>query len=103
MSCITAVVNKVNRNIVVRIDLRSAPISILCNKVNSNIVARIDLRSAPISILCNKKSFAPNIQCSFVCSSGEYLQVSPETIQWISEFIPVEYLVKSNTNWVVYT
>lgn len=78
-------------------------INAVVNKVNHNIVVRTNLCGVPISILCNKKSFTPNIICSFVCSSGECLQVYPETIQWISEFIPVEYLVKSNTNWVVYT
>lgn len=59
--------------------------------------------SPSITVGCNKKSFTQNIQCSLVCSSGVYLQVSPETVQWISESIPVEYLVKSNTSWVVYT
>ena len=67
-------------------------INVVVNRINPSI-----------TVGCNKKSFTPKIQCSFVCSSGAYLQVSPETVQWISELLPIEYLVKSNTSWVVYT
>lgn len=52
-----------------------------------------------------KKNRPVKIACTLVCSSPNipYLIVTPKEIQWISEHNPVEYLIKSNTTWIIYS
>jgi hypothetical protein len=46
------------------------------------------------------------IRCSIVCSLAEiadYLEVTPEEIQWITDDMGVFYDVQSNVEWIVVT
>lgn len=47
-----------------------------------------------------------NVRCSIVCSLAEiqdYLEVTPEEIQWITDDMGVFYDVQSNVEWIVVT
>lgn len=56
------------------------------------------------SLSVAKKNKPVKIACTLVCSipNNSYLIVTPKELQWISEYNPVEYLIKSNTSWVIY-
>lgn len=45
------------------------------------------------------------VSYGIVCSikTENYLQVSPEDVQWITEDSDIIYIVKSNTNWKIIT
>ena len=39
-----------------------------------------------------------------LCTSKqkEYLEVEPKSVQWIDEYNPVDYQIKSNTKWYIH-
>lgn len=60
---------------------------------------------ACLKINVSKKYEKAKVSCTLVCSNfnSPYLTVTPEAIQWISEYTAAEYLIKSNVDWIIYS
>ena len=87
----TTLLNKLNVNIT----NISNDLIILLNKINEDLKLNISDR------------YQKHLTVSYgiVCSikTENYLQVSPEDVQWITEDSDIIYIVKSNTNWKIIT
>ncbi len=69
-----------------------------CLKIN------VSRKYDKVQVFTCKKNEPVKITCTLVCSipNSSYLIVTPKEVQWISEYVPVEYLIKSNTDWIIY-
>lgn len=87
----TTLLNKLNVNIT----NISNGLVILLNKINEDLKLNIS------DIYQKHLTVSYGIVCSI--KTENYLQVSPEDVQWITEDSDIIYIVKSNTNWEIIT
>lgn len=87
----TTLLNKLNVNIT----NISNGLVILLNKINEDLKLNIS------DIYQKHLTISYGIVCSI--KTENYLQVSPEDIQWITEDSDIIYIVKSNMNWEIIT
>ena len=87
----TTLLNKLNVNIT----NISNGLVILLNKINEDLKLNIS------DIYQKHLTVSYGIVCSI--KTENYLQVSPEDVQWITEDSDIIYIVKSNTNWKIIT
>ena len=87
----TTLLNKLNVNIT----NISNDLIILLNKINEDLKLNIS------DIYQKHLTVSYGIVCSI--KTENYLQVSPEDVQWITEDSDIIYIVKSNTNWKIIT
>lgn len=87
----TTLLNKLNVNIT----NISNGLIILLNKINEDLKLNIS------DIYQKHLTVSYGIVCSI--KTENYLQVSPEDVQWITEDSDIIYIVKSNTNWEIIT
>lgn len=87
----TTLLNKLNVNIT----NISNGLVILLNKINEDLKLNIsDIYQKHLTVFYG-------IVCSI--KTENYLQVSPEDVQWITEDSDIIYIVKSNMNWKIIT
>lgn len=105
MSCIKVNIECKNENLLVAATSLGEKLKALVTATHSII----PIVTAPESISCKVtnavKDFL-NVRCSIVCSLAEiadYLEVTPEEIQWITDDMGVFYDVQSNVEWIVVT
>lgn len=87
----TTLLNKLNVNIT----NISNGLVILLNKINEDLKLNIS------DIYQKHLTVSYGIVCSI--KTENYLQVSPEDVQWITEDSDIIYIIKSNTNWEIIT
>jgi hypothetical protein len=87
----TTLLNKLNVNIT----NISNGLIILLNKINEDLKLNIS------DIYQKHLTVSYGIVCSI--KTENYLQVSPEDVQWITEDSDIIYIVKSNMNWKIIT
>lgn len=87
----TTLLNKLNVNIT----NISNDLVILLNKINEDLKLNIS------DIYQKHLTVSYGIVCSI--KTENYLQVSPEDVQWITEDSDIIYIVKSNMNWKIIT
>lgn len=87
----TTLLNKLNVNIT----KISNGLVILLNKINEDLKLNIS------DIYQKHLTVSYGIVCRI--KTENYLQVSPEDVQWITEDSDIIYIVKSNTNWKIIT
>lgn len=87
----TTLLNKLNVNIT----NISNGLVILLNKINEDLKLNIS------DIYQKHLTVSYGIVCSI--KTENYLQVSPEDVQWITEYSDIIYIVKSNTDWKIIT
>lgn len=87
----TTLLNKLNVNIT----NISNGLVILLNKINEDLKLNIS------DIYQKHLTVSYGIVCSI--KTENYLQVSPEDVQWITEDSDIIYIVKSNMNWKIIT
>lgn len=87
----TTLLNKLNVNIT----NISNGLIILLNKINEDLKLNIS------DIYQKHLTVSYGIVCSI--KTENYLQVSPEDVQWITEDSDIIYIVKSNMNWEIIT
>lgn len=70
-----------------------------CLKIN--VSKKYDKAKVSCTLVYSKAK----VSCALVCSNfnSPYLIVTPEAIQWISEYTAAEYLIKSNVDWTIFS
>ena len=106
-SCLTATISRIGEGIKARAyspylprrvsvtDYENRHLSVTCDVYLPQAVSVVDAIKSHL-----------NVRCSIVCSLAEvveYLNVSPEDIQWITDDMGVFFDVESNVDWIIVT
>lgn len=105
MGCLEVKLTCLNTTPFVEIDNKGGIVTSIEN-IGETLLVGITNKSANPKITIYNMFEGLNILFSIVCSVaeiGNYLQVSPKDIQWITEDTGVIYDVKSNVNWIITT
>ena len=81
-------------------------IDIHTKKASEDMSLNVSLRGALSKIKAFLSSEGIKVRCSIVCSVTEifdYLNVTPNEVQWITDDVGVFFDVESNVQWIVTT
>ena len=101
-SCLNASITRIGKGIVA--SLTDVATHLLPSiRYKGGIIARVKSNTEGIKVSANDIAKHLNARVGIVCSLNkeEYLRVSPNEIQWITDNVGVFFDVESNTNWLV--
>lgn len=106
-ACVSANIHRIGGGIDIHIrdainTYLSTAISLIGNGISANIHSLTPAAVGSVTELGKHLS----VKCSIVCSLSkviEYINVTPDEIQWITDDMGVFFDVESNTDWIILT
>lgn len=95
MGCLNVNISKLGSRIVPSI-----------SRIGDGIKALLTRVEEPMNAFATDIAEHLNVRCSIVCSLSEitdYLNVTPNDIQWITDDMGVFFDVESNVDWIIVT
>lgn len=106
-SCISSVVTRIGNGIKSRVSDTTCRIASMVADATSRIATKVaDETGGIITVVADAVGEHLKARCSIVCSIDlikEYLNVTPDEVQWITDDMGVFFDVESNVEWIVVT
>lgn len=102
--CLCASVNRVGDGMKVRITNAVVPLFVQVSDAGTHLDMTVRKATKDVKVSLYDAATHLNVKCSVVCSLaeiGDYLEVTPADIQWITDDVGVFFEVESNVDWII--
>lgn len=106
MSCLTVNISRIGKGIQSKIALVGESIKAIDSIAGHMLSATVSDVGHHLTSEASRVDVGLSVKCSVVCTLDqfiEWLDVSPEEVQWITDDTGVFFDVKSNVDWIIVT